>query len=210
MLKATRLALVTMALVGAGAIAAMDAQAGTFTAGAYPATVKSSGGLHMLMTQTVSIFILCVPKPDGTLASGSESLTLTPNYGTSCESEEKPVHVNENGCDLRLRAGSKVEPEVFSGTMDVVCPIGKAIDFEITSTPICHFIVLPQENKPLFTFRNHPEEKAIYWEAAVNELKYRLSGTCPEAAGEYSGGGYLPNGTLRATKGGLSTSLLLE
>jgi hypothetical protein len=193
-----------------GALGTVAAQAGTFTAGAYPATVKSSGGADLFFTETASISILCLPKPDGTLAGGSVSLTLTPNYGTSCKSEEKAVHVNENGCDLRFRAGLTQEPDVVSGTMDVVCPLGKAIDFEITPAPVCHYFVLPQENKAVFSYRNRTAEKSIQWEAGVNELVYRLSGSCPEGAGEYFNGVYLGNGTMRATKEGFSTAFFVE
>jgi hypothetical protein len=211
MLRTTKLPVLgALTLVVLGAFGATGVQAGTFTAGAYPATVKGTSGLHLLMTPTISISISCLPTFHGILSGGSESLTLTPSYGTSCKSEEQSVHISNNGCDLAMRAGSTKEADVVSGTMDVVCPLGKAIDFELTSPPGCHFMVPAQEKTSLLTYRMDTAKKTISVEYGVSKLAYVLSSKCPEAAGEYANGAYLGTSTLQATNEGLATSFLVE
>jgi hypothetical protein len=182
------LRLACLALIAAfGICAAMStaAQAGTFTAGKYPATVTGTNQVpHTLVTELGAIE--CAPFFHGKLEAASETLTWEPGYGP-CELGAKEVHVDVNGCDFLLHAGETLGAGEVGGTMDILCPEGAAIDFEVTAMPVCHLTVGEQMELEALTFTNMGGDVNLHFELA--ELDYTLDLGCPEA-GVYSNGTY--------------------
>jgi len=98
------LGLAVVALLALAAIEASAAQAGQFTAGSYPSTIKGQVGIHLIETEVGTM--ICSERLDGELASAAETLTLTPDFGSTCTLNGKEVHFNANGCDYLLHAGA--------------------------------------------------------------------------------------------------------
>jgi hypothetical protein len=198
------LGLAVLALVATGAISATGAQAGLFTAGAYPATITgSSVGAHILHTEIGNM--ACAPTFHGVLEGPAEELTLVPTYGTSCEIGMKEVHVTNNGCDFKIHAGNTLEEDAVAGTMDIVCPEGNAMDFEITSNPICHLTIPGQAGLSALTYTNRTMAKDVDVDFSIGELVYRLDNNC-SVVGNFANGTYGGTSTLKADNGGAATS----
>jgi hypothetical protein len=152
-LRTTKLlAAAALALVAIAAAGANGAQAGTFTAGQYPATITGTNVVPHTITTNLGA-MECVPVFDGVLPAAGEELTLLPGYGP-CSLGAKEVDVHLNGCDYVVHAGNTIGEDKVAGTMDIVCPEGNVIDFEVTSMPVCHLTVPPQAGLNALTYTN--------------------------------------------------------
>jgi hypothetical protein len=202
------LTLSALALVAIGAVSASGAQAGTFTAGAYPATITgtSAAASHDFFTQ-VGV-IECAPTFDSKMAAEAGTLTVLPNYGTSCSIGGNQVHVSNNGCDFRWHAGATIQMDVVGGFMDIVCPDTK-IDFEITSEPVCHVTVPAQNGIGSLRYTNNTGAEDVTLDFGLENLFYELDNGCAVVGaffGEYKG-----SSTLRADiEGGAGTSFEVD
>lgn len=203
------LALSALALVAIGAVSATGAQAGTFTAGAYPATItgSSASGSHEFTTQLG--VMKCGPTFHGKMEAASGTLTVTPNYGTGCSIGGKVVHVKNNGCDYRWHAGTTQEFDVVTGSMDIVCPGENKIDFEITSLPICHVTVPAQNNLGMLTYTNDTLAQDVNLDFGLEFVFYELDNGC-SVVGAFGNGAYKGGSTLKADAGGAGTSFEVD
>jgi hypothetical protein len=203
------LALSALALLAISAVAT-SAQAGTFTASTYPANVYGTNMVpHKLKTNLGTME--CAPFLEGQLAAASETLTMTPAYATQCSLGETEVHVKVNGCDFLLHAGEETGEHSVAGSMDILCPVGRAIDFEITSEPICH-LTLPAQtglNSLSFTDRTAPKDVDLHF--GLESLVYRLDEGCP-GAGNYNNGSYGSGTTtmVAAKQGGMVIPFMVD
>lgn len=198
------LGLALLALVASGAITATGAQAGLFTAGEYPATITgSSVGVHILHTEIGNME--CEPTFDGVLEAPAAELTLIPTYATACEIGMSEVHVTNNGCDFKLHAGNTLAEDAVAGTMDIVCPEGNAMDFEITSNPTCHLKIPGQAGLSALTYTNRTMAKDVDVDFSIGGLVYRLDNNCP-VVGNFANGTYGGTSTLKADHEGGETS----
>lgn len=182
-IKALALAALALLAVAVGGVGA--AQAGTFTAGQYPATVVGTNVVPHTITTNLGA-MECVPIFHGVLGAASEDLTLTPGYGP-CTLGAKEVHVDLNGCDYLLHAGETSGEHSVEGTMDIVCPAGQAIDFEVTSMPVCHLTVPPQTGLSALTYTNWTGAGDVKLDFEISELAYGLDMGCP-GPGTYANG----------------------
>ncbi|HEY8502878.1 MAG TPA: hypothetical protein VIL21_09340 [Solirubrobacterales bacterium] len=202
------LALSALALVAISAVSATGAQAGTFTAGAYPATItgSSAAGSHEFITQLG--VMKCAPTFDSKMEAEAATLTVVPNYGTSCKLGEKLVHVTNNECDFRWNAGATVEMDVVKGSMEIACPDNK-IDFEITSEPVCHLTVPAQNGLGSLLYTNNTEAEDVTLHFGLEGIFYELDNGCPEV-GAFANGVYKGTSTLKADAGGAGTSFQVD
>lgn len=203
------LALAVLAVSALAATAAPAAQAGTFTAGSYPATITGQSVGNHQFTTLLGV-IQCGVKFHGVLAAESEGLTLSPDYGTSCELEGKEVHVKNNGCDFHFRAGeTAVVMDQVKGSLDVKCPTGSEIDFEITSMQVCHLTVPEQLGLNHVTYTDHTIAKDIDVDMHLTGLIYKLDMGCP-FVGTF-GATYTGTTTLKAhAEGGAGTPFTVD
>lgn len=195
--------LTLLAVVAGGSAVATGAQAGVFTAGAYPATLTGStvGGPHTLITELGVMG--CEPKFHGEQAAASPEITLSLLYGTSCGIGGNVVHFIPNGCDYQLHAGATGVPDVVGGFMDVKCPAGKRINIEITSFPaICRITIPEQFALASITYTNRTLFKDVDVDFNVLGLEYELDAGCP-VVGFFNNGEYTGTTTLTTDNGGL-------
>jgi hypothetical protein len=206
--KVKALGLGLLALCAASAVMASAAQAGTFTAGNYPATMtgQNVGGAHEFTT--VLGTMKCGVKFHGVLAAASQELTLSPDYGTSCQLEGSQVHVQNNGCDFRLHAGATVVMDQVKGALDVRCPDGNKIDFEITAMQVCHLTVPEQLGLNHVTYTDKTAAEDVDVDLHLTGLFYELDNGCP-FVGAF-GGTYTGTTTLAADYAGMPTSFTVD
>jgi hypothetical protein len=202
------LALSALALVAIGAVSATGAQAGTFTAGAYPATITGSSGTGSHEFTTQLGVMKCAPTFDSKMEAALATLTVAPNYGTSCKIGEDPVHVKNNGCDFGWHAGATIEMDQVGGWMDINCPDNK-IDFEITSEPVCHLTVPPQTELGSLLFTNNTEAEDVILHFNLEGIFYILDNECP-VVGAFANGVYKGTSTLKADAEGAGTSFQVD
>lgn len=190
-------ALSALALVAIGAVSATGAQAGEFTAAQYPATITGQhiNGPHEFTTELG--LMGCKPEFHGELAAASSELTITPSYETECAIGGKVVHVDMNGCDFRFHAGATLGMHEVEGSMDIKCPEGNEIDFEITSMPICHLTVPEQLGLNDITYTNRTMFNDAEIQFEIEELAYGLDNGCP-VVGTFENGSYEGESTLKA------------
>jgi len=197
-----RLGLSLLAVIAAGAFGAASAQAGVFTAGAYPATLtgQTLAGPHTFTTELGAM--TCAPKFHGVQAAAAAEITLTPLYGASCELGGIAVDVTPNGCDYQLHAGATLAEDSVGGWMDVKCPLGNRINFEVTSFPVCRLTVPEQAAVAAVTYTNRTLAKDVDVDFNVLGLEYELDAGCP-VVGFFNNGKYTGTSTLTTDNGGL-------
>ncbi len=202
------LGLTLLAAVAIGAIAASAAQAGQFTAGNYPATVTGQNvGFHELETELGTIE--CNLKLHGELAAASETVTLTPTYATGCKLGALEIHVNNNGCDFLLHAGATLAMDEVEGSLDLKCPAGNVLDFEITSMPVCHLGIPEQLGLGEALYTDRTMAKDVDLDLNVEGLSYELGNNCP-VVGAFANGAYRGTTTLKADYEGMPTQFTVE
>ena len=203
------LAAAALVFVAFGAVSATGVQAGTFKAGAYPATITgtSAAASHEFTTQLG--VMKCAPSFHSEMAADSEVLTVTPNYGTSCTIGGKQVHVNNNGCDFRFHAGATQMADVVTGSMDIFCPTGAKMDFEITSEPTCHLTVPGQAEIGTLTYTNNTMAKDVTLDFGLEFIFYELDFGCA-VVGAFMNGSYKGSSTLKADNEGAGTPFKVE
>jgi hypothetical protein len=89
--------------------------------------------------------------------------------------------------------------------MDIVCPEGNAMDFDITSMPICHLTIPGQAGLSALTYTNRTMAKDVDVDFSIGELAYRLDNNCA-VVGNYANGTYGGTSTLKADHEGAGTS----
>lgn len=195
-----KLGLAVLAVLATAAAVAPAAQAGTFTAGAYPATITGQNvGAHQF---TTALGVMnCNVTFHGEMAAASSELTLTPSYGTNCGINNKVVHVDMNGCDYLFHAGETIAADEVDGSMDIKCPEGAEIDFEITSMPICHITVPEQLGLESITYTDRTGVKDVDADMSLGGIAYGLDAGCT-VEGTVEGGTYAGTTTLRSDNEG--------
>jgi hypothetical protein len=195
------LGLALLALAASGAMTATGAQAGIFTAGAYPATITGANvGPHELTTELG--VMKCGLTLHGNLPEPRAEATVVPTFGTSCKIGGNVVHVFPNGCDFVLHAGNTIEMHVVGGWMDIKCPAGSNIDFEITSMPVCHMTIPEQLGIGPVTYTVNTAGEDVDADFNIVEgLIYRLDAGCL-VEGLFNTGSWVGTTTLTADNGG--------
>lgn len=198
-----------LAVLATSAVAVTSAQAGEFTAAEYPATITGQqiNGPHEFTTELG--LMGCKPEFHGELAAASSELTITPSYETECSIGGKVVHVDMNGCDYRFHAGNTLAMHVVEGSMDIICPEGNEIDFEITSMPICHLTVPEQLGLGDVTYTNRTMFKDVDLDFDIEDLAYGLDNECP-VVGTFENGTYVGESTLKADHEEMGTGFQVD
>lgn len=209
-MKASRtrsLGLAVMAVLAIAAVTASAAQAGQFTAGAYPATVKGTAGIHLIETELG--VMVCGEKLDGQLVAAAETLTLTPDYGTTCTLNGKEVHFHAHGCAYVFHAGATKAMDEVAGSLDVECPTEEWMDFEITSMPVCHLMIPEQTGLGELTYTDRTGQKDVNVDFAIEGFAYGLSANC-SVSGTYANGNDIGTTALEAESMGAETSFAVD
>jgi hypothetical protein len=201
------LGLSALALLAISGVSASPAQAGTFEAGVYPATVTGQeiNGPHEFTTELGTM--ACAVKFGGVLEAAGAALTVTPQF-TNCVINGNEVDATSNGCHFRIGAGATLFMDMVEGSLDVVCPAGKQIEFGITveEEEGCQLEIPEQLGLGEVTLINTTMAQDLDVEFNIEGMSYELGPTCPEV-GLFENGQYLGESTLRAHNEGMGTSL---
>jgi hypothetical protein len=193
-----KLRLAVLSLLAFCAITALgpaQSEAGEFTAGEYTATITGTTAVAHEFTTVLGV-MKCAPTFHGKLEAAAFTMTVAPNYGTSCKIGGKQVHVTNNGCDFVLHAGMTKEMDVVGGWMDIVCPDNK-IDFEITSEPVCHLTVPGQNELGQLLYTDNTEAEDVVMHFGLEGIFYELDNGCAEV-GAFANGTYKGTSTITA------------
>jgi len=135
--------------------------------------------------KTARFSVTSVGTNTGTSWTSSE-LTITPVYEICTAlviGEEHVADVNPNGCTYTFTAGETFEGETkVHGTVDIICPVGKVIEVEITGPNICKVTVPAQLNKAGITYHNTGTgaSRDVDVISAITTLTYTQDGAfCP-------------------------------
>jgi hypothetical protein len=191
-----------LAFCAVAAVGPAQSEAGEFTAGEYTATITGTTTVAHEFTTVLGV-MKCAPTFHGKLEAAAFTMTVVPNYGTSCKIGGKVVHVTNNGCDFVLHAGLTKEMDVVGGSMDIVCPDNK-IDFEITSEPICHLTVPGQFELGQLLYTDNTEAGDVLMHFGLEGIFYELDNGCAEV-GAFANGTYKGTSTITADHEGPTT-----
>jgi hypothetical protein len=184
---ARRLALVFV-LAGVLAAGAAPASQATplFKASSYPAKLKAAGGEAQVFKNPESSFKCKTLSLGGTLNEASSTATLTPTY-SECTFWDAPMTVKMNGCTFQIHLVKKDEflPR-FDGTLDLLCPAGKNLEFVSFFTQGCSWSYPEKTALSRVTVENRPEDSPddIYLYFEITGLKVTEKGgnsTCGES-----------------------------
>jgi hypothetical protein len=192
--------LAVLALTAIGAVGATAAQAGEFTAAAYPATItgQNVGGPHVFTTEAGQMN--CNVTFHGEMAAATEDLTLTPTY--NCGLKGVQVDVDANGCDYVFHADETLFMDTVAGSMDITCPVGAKIDFEVTSIIPCNITVGEQLGLEAMTYTNRTGmANDVDVHMSLSEIAYTADLGCP-GAGVHNNGTYSGTTTLKSDNEG--------
>jgi hypothetical protein len=201
--------LAVLAVLAIGALPATGAQAGQFTAAEFPATItgQNVAGEHFLKTDLG--VLVCSVTFHGNLEAASETLTIGPSYGTGCKIAGIEVHVTNNGCDFLFRAGNTLGEDEVGGAMDISCPEGSAMDFEITSMMVCHLTIPGQNGLAGLTYTDHTMSKDVDIDFGIEGIVYKMDAGCP-VAGIRGNGTYTGTSTIKADHAGMGTGFSVD
>ncbi len=181
-----------------------------FEAESYPATITGSQvGSSSFGTESGSIEC-ATGSYSGSLGEGSESLEVSPSYGT-CDVFGLPfAAVDINECKYKFAATSKVEEDKYKGTVDISCPGGKSLAF----TSGCHCTVTIGSQTALATIEyvdttSASPSKDIDIKATVSGLKYTEGSSCSHP-GTRSNGTYSGEITVKADAEGSPQGIWLS
>jgi hypothetical protein len=149
-----------------------------FKASSYPAKLKVGAAEAQVFKNPESSFKCKSVSLSGTLKEASATVTLTPTY-SECTFWETPMTVKMNGCTFQIHLVKKDEflPR-FDGTLDLLCPAGKNLEFVSYFTQNCSWSYaettalsrVTVENRP----ENNPDDLHLYFE--VTGLKVTEKG----------------------------------
>jgi hypothetical protein len=219
MSRSKTLAVSLIAVLAISGLAAAGAQALVFRAEKYPATLDGSSVAAEPTNFTFGEIEFTCGKTTlaGTLSKEDSTLLIQRSY-SKCEMKFGealvPATIKVNGCEFKLHLETKVNPDKYEASVDIVCPGGAKIEFygynsvasHEAGTPTCVFEIGAQNGAKAVYLLNMTEAEPTPWDLTVQPsaaLKYKvLQGgePCGPAAGTdiYSG-----NTTVTATdKGG--------
>jgi hypothetical protein len=200
--KLRALGLSALALLAIGGVSASVAQAGEFTAAEYPATITGQQvGAHFFTTELG--VMVCDVSFHGSMEEPSSTLTIAPKY-SECTVAGIETHVTNNGCDFLFHAGNTLGEHEVGGALDIKCPEGNAIDFEVTSMMPCHLTVPEQNGLGAVKYTNQTMPRDADFDFNIEGIVYKLDMGCP-GMGVHGNGEYFGTSTVKADHGGMGT-----
>lgn len=141
---------------------------------------------------------------EGTLPTGKDKhLTMGITFTSCKDSLGRTVDVAVNACTYTLKAGNKIVKDEYEGTADVVaCPVGKKIEFTVTTGGINCVVTVGEQAgmKVLLTDKTDVLPTDVTVDLAAKNVKTTTSGgffNCGVANGEHSDGEMRGAYTLR-------------
>lgn len=204
--KLIPLLLIAVALVAAFASAA---QASTFTAEKYPATIEGTQvGQHVFSIEN-GLTVKCEKATfHGTLSAASTTITMSPTYTVCTAFGFLNATVNFNGCKYLFHAGEEVAADKHAGSVDIVCPAG---GFIAISASTCETQIPPQTGLNTNNIENNTSPMDATATGSLTGITYTKTKDgflCPFAGtGTKTDGGYAGTATAIGTSGGVQVGI---
>lgn len=217
--KLRPIGLALVAALAIGAIGASAAQATQFhtKGGVYPATVT---GVHL--TNQIFKFdveagknneLICKKASfSGTLSKASTQLTIHPTY-EECTFSGINATVNTEKCNYVFNSGAKINPDEYTGTLDIECEPNQFINV-VTTT--CEIHITPQNGLKEIILIDSTAAGNILTEFNLAAFSYSITkdgAGCPLTGVETRVDGSTTKGTgakFSATVGGVATAITVE
>ncbi len=119
------------------------------------------------------------------LTSPQPTITVLPSYSGCTFLTIPNVKVNMEGCEYRFNTPTGSGP--YSGSVSVICPVGKKINFEASG---CKVEVGPQTLSSVSYTNLAGPPKSVTVKSNVTGITYTGSALCPGAQGTHSNGTY--------------------
>jgi hypothetical protein len=188
---------------------ASSAQASTFTAGKYPATIAGTQvGQHVFSIEN-NLTVKCQGATfHGTLSAASSTAQLHPTYTVCSAFGFLEATINSAGCDYLFHAGSEVAADKHAGTVDIVCSAGASI---VIAASTCEVSVPAQTGLGSSNIENNTNPNDATATGSLTGIKYTKTKDgflCPFAGtGTKTDGGYAGTATATATSGGVQVGI---
>lgn len=181
-----------VALLTCLVLASTAAGASTFISNQTPASISASSlEVEFLLDATTTE---CDASLAGTLASPSETLSISPTFTNCSAFGFLSATVNVNGCEFVLHGGEETEAETVDGTVDFTCPGSQKI---VITAGTCEVQIGSQSGLSLIEFTNKGSSpRTVTASFNLAGLKYNktkdgfgcpLSGTGEGSAGKFEG-----------------------
>jgi hypothetical protein len=189
--KFKTLGLTLVAMFAMSALSASAASAAEFRhEGGEDAKVIASNageGAHVFTAGLIGQISCSTATFTGTefLPSPQATITVSPSYSGCTFLGVANVKVNMEGCEYRFNTPSGSGP--FTGTVDVICPEGKKINFTASG---CTVEVGSQTLSSVSYTNLATSPKSVRVTSNVTKITYTGSALCPGATGTHSNGTY--------------------
>jgi hypothetical protein len=195
-LKLKQLGLGVAAVLALSLVVTSFASAANFIASSYPAKFSGEGqkGTWKFTTEIGSSE--CASSSSAVLSAASSTLTLTSPTVSECVTTgnfgTKTTTTKMNGCDslIHITSGSG---DSYTGTADLVCPVGASITGGDTEG-ICEISIPPQTATVTLSLTNNTEKGWVESKVTSSNITYNVikdTSFCP-----YNGTGTKTGGTL--------------
>jgi hypothetical protein len=202
---------VLLAAVALGAFASA-AQASTFTAEKYPATISGAQvGEHVFSVES-GLTVKCKSATfSGTLSAASSTITMAPVYKECVAFGFVNSTVNFNSCNYLFHAGEEVAADKHAGSVDIVCPKGGPI---VITAGTCETQIPAQTGLNTNNIENNTSPKDATASGSLTGITYTKTKDgfgCPFAGtGTRTDGGYSGTATATATSGGVQVGIWVD
>ncbi len=207
-----KFAVVAVAAFALIAAAAVPAQASTFNAEKYPATIEGSQvGQHVFSVED-NLNVKCNRATfHGTLAEASSTMTITPTYTECVAFGFLNSTVNFNGCDYLFHAGEEVAADKHQGTVDITCPTENSI---VIVAGTCETKIGAQTGLNSSNVENNTEPLDATATGSLTGITYSKAKDgfgCPlTGTGTKTDGGYAGTATAIGKSGGVQVGIWVE
>ena len=204
-----KLILVAFAALALVAAIAAPAQASTFTAEKYPATIEGTQvGEHVFSVED-SLTVKCGRATfHGTLSAASSTITMVPTYQECVAYGFLNSTVNFNGCTYLFHAGVEVSADKHAGSVDIICPSGGFIAI-VAGT--CETQIPPQTGLNTNNIENNTSPMDATATGSLTGITYTKTKDgflCPlTGTGTKTDGGYAGTATAIGKSGGVQVGI---
>lgn len=203
-----------LAMSAMAASAASASQQGVFTAMdplAYPVHVHGTDDVVVEPDsfEVLGSVVKCeVATFTGELKGRSTDLTITPTYEKCFKNGTEPSTVTHNGCNYTFTAGTYTSAADTHGTVDIVCPVGKAIEVHTyashaahtANTPNCTLTIGSVNNLTGVTYTNNAATTDVFVEGVIS-VPVQTHGNCSGGFTINTTGTYRAGVTVNGTNG---------
>lgn len=192
-----------------GALASA-AQAGTFTAENYPATITGTQLTGHKFSFANNYSVTCASAAfHGQIPGAVERLTVGARY-EECESNAgDPVTVKMTGCHYGLEAAETLGENEVDGRLYIKCPAGAGIDFDDEVTG-CEIKILPQNSLTTLKYTNNVGAGDFVVDINVFAINYVENALCPGGEGMFFAGQYAGKSTITGDFEGEGTGVKVD